>query len=180
LLRVFRHPASDYQPGDDVSTLAEAVFAPDGVGGLKVLSGSYAVRRRGAIQLPRAPVEVPGTILRRAVGVPLAEYLSTRIWKKLGAEGGGGWDVDPTGGKSPSAAWSHGCGLGKARSDAGARGRMERPAGCAAAVDSDAPPRFLEARLAVVPTIGYGYQVWLSRPASGALQKPAQHSAGRR
>jgi CubicO group peptidase (beta-lactamase class C family) len=29
---------------------------------------------------------VLGLVLRRAVGVPLAEYLSTRIWKKLGAE----------------------------------------------------------------------------------------------
>ena len=38
-----------------------------------------------------------GCALRRAVGTTVAEYLSTPIWKKLGAEADAAWDVDQTG-----------------------------------------------------------------------------------
>ncbi len=71
-----------YQPGDDVSTLAEAVFSANGPGALA------AVRQFNKRSMPpgmwfnysSADSEVLGLVLRRAVGVPLTDYLSTRSW----------------------------------------------------------------------------------------------------
>jgi CubicO group peptidase (beta-lactamase class C family) len=41
--------------------------------------------------------EVLGFVVSRAVRMPLADYLSTRIWQKLGAESDAAWAIDPTG-----------------------------------------------------------------------------------
>jgi CubicO group peptidase (beta-lactamase class C family) len=44
-----------------------------------------------------AETEVLGLVVARATGVPLAEYLSTRIWRRLGAEADAAWAVDAGG-----------------------------------------------------------------------------------
>ena len=41
--------------------------------------------------------EVLGLVVSRAVHMPLADYLATRIWQKLGAESDAAWAIDPTG-----------------------------------------------------------------------------------
>jgi CubicO group peptidase (beta-lactamase class C family) len=41
--------------------------------------------------------EVLGLVLTGAVKMPLAEYLSSRIWRKLGAEADAAWTIDTTG-----------------------------------------------------------------------------------
>ena len=38
-----------------------------------------------------------GLVVSRAVHMPLADYLATRIWQKLGAESDAAWAIDPTG-----------------------------------------------------------------------------------
>lgn len=35
-----------------------------------------------------------GMVLERATGVPVAEYLETRLWQPMGAEGDGSWSLD--------------------------------------------------------------------------------------
>jgi CubicO group peptidase (beta-lactamase class C family) len=35
-----------------------------------------------------------GMILERATSMPVSEYLETRLWKPMGAEGNGSWDMD--------------------------------------------------------------------------------------
>lgn len=44
-----------------------------------------------------ADTEVLGLVVARATGAPLAEYLGTRIWRKLGAEADGAWAADASG-----------------------------------------------------------------------------------
>jgi CubicO group peptidase (beta-lactamase class C family) len=44
-----------------------------------------------------ADSEVLGLVVARATGVPLAEYLSTRIWRRLGAEADAVWGADGAG-----------------------------------------------------------------------------------
>ena len=44
-----------------------------------------------------AETEVLGLVVSRAVHMPLADYLATRIWQKLGAEFDAAWAIDPTG-----------------------------------------------------------------------------------
>jgi CubicO group peptidase (beta-lactamase class C family) len=35
-----------------------------------------------------------GMVLERAIGMPVSEYLETRLWGPMGAEGDGSWDLD--------------------------------------------------------------------------------------
>ena len=65
---------------------------------LRPSSSSAPGRRRPETQFDysSADTEVLGLILSRATHTTLADYLSTRIWKKLGAEADAAWDVDPT------------------------------------------------------------------------------------
>src|SRR6185436_18912468 len=88
-----------YQPDDDVSELGKAVFSANGPGSLAAVKQfNTRVAPPGTrFNYSSAVSEVLGLVLRRAVGVPLTEYLSTRLWKKLGAEVDAGWDVDPSG-----------------------------------------------------------------------------------
>lgn len=37
-----------------------------------------------------------GMVLERTTGMPVSQYLETRLWKPMGAEGGGSWDLDST------------------------------------------------------------------------------------
>jgi CubicO group peptidase (beta-lactamase class C family) len=157
-----------YQPGDDVSTLAAAVFAPDGVGGLEVLKRfNTRVAPPGTrFNYSSADSEVLGLILRRAVGVPLAEYLSTRIWKKLGAEAEAAWDVDPTGQEITFCCmvarlrdWAR---LGLMLAHEGAwNGQQIVPRQWILDATTAVPGSYL-APGGQMPTIGYGYQVWLA------------------
>lgn len=88
-----------YQPGDDVNKLAYAVFAPDGVGALAVIKQfNTRVAPPGAqFNYSSADTELLGLVLNRATKMPVAQYLSTRIWQKLGAEAEAAWDVDQSG-----------------------------------------------------------------------------------
>jgi len=110
---------------------------------------------------------VLGLVLRNAVGVPLTEYLSTRIWKKLGAEADAGWDVDPSGQEITFCCmlatlrdWAR---LGLMLANDGAwNGQQIVPRQWVVDATTVVPGSYLAAGERTGPT-GYGYQVWVSQ-----------------
>jgi CubicO group peptidase (beta-lactamase class C family) len=158
----------NYQPGDDVSKLGAAVFAPDGVGGLEVLKRfNTRVAPPGTrFNYSSADSEVLGLVLRRAVGMTLTEYLSTRIWKKLGAEADAAWDVDSTGQEITFCCmvatlrdWAR---LGLMLANDGAwNGQQIVPRQWILDATTTTSDSYL-APGGQMATIGYGYQVWIS------------------
>lgn len=88
-----------YQPGDDIFKLEAALLWDHAVGAVK------ALRQFNTREAPpntrnsysSADTEVLGLVVSRAVHMPLADYLSSRIWQKLGAESDAAWAIDPTG-----------------------------------------------------------------------------------
>lgn len=89
----------DYNGRDDVSRLTYAVLHPQSRG------GSAAVRQfNDRIAAPgerwsyaSAETQVLGLVLRAAIGRPIAEYLSERIWQPIGAEADASWVIDTSG-----------------------------------------------------------------------------------
>jgi CubicO group peptidase (beta-lactamase class C family) len=88
-----------YQPGDDITKFHGAVLRDDPVGAIAALK-QFNTRDAPAgtrFSYSSAETEVLGLVVSRAVRMPLADYLSTRIWSKLGAEVDAAWAIDPTG-----------------------------------------------------------------------------------
>ncbi|WP_119420177.1 serine hydrolase domain-containing protein [Desertibaculum subflavum] len=89
----------DYDGSDDVSKLSRATLSPTGIGGLAVL-GQFNERIAEPGQrhyYASSETEVLGLVLAAAVGRPLSDYLSERIWQPIGAESDASWQIDPTG-----------------------------------------------------------------------------------
>ena len=105
-------------------------------------------------------------MLARAVRMPLAEYLSTRIWKKLGAEADAAWDVDPTGHElgfccmvATLRDWAR---LGLMLAHDGAwNGQQIVPRQWLLEATTAVPGSYLAAG-GQMTAVGYGYQVWLA------------------
>ena len=102
---------------------------------------------------------VAGEIIRAATGMPLAEYLSERIWKKVGMEADANWWLDAPGGIEIA-----GSGLSATLRDYGRFARFVLEDGC---IDTRRVVRagwFAESTARTttrgVPR-GYGYQWWL-------------------
>ena len=88
-----------YQPGDDSTKLIAALVpanAPGAIAAVKQFNTRVAPPGT-RFNYSSADTEVLGLVVSRAVHRPLADYLSARIWKKLGAEADAGWMVDPSG-----------------------------------------------------------------------------------
>jgi CubicO group peptidase (beta-lactamase class C family) len=88
-----------YQPGDDIFKLQASLLWPNAVGAVAAL---HQFNTRDAAPETRfsyssAETEVLGLVVSRAVHMNLADYLSSRIWQKLGAESDAAWAIDPTG-----------------------------------------------------------------------------------
>jgi CubicO group peptidase (beta-lactamase class C family) len=88
-----------YKPEDDIAKFHGAVLRDNPVGAVAALrmfnTRDAAAGTRFAYASSEA--EVLGLVVSRAVRMPLADYLSTRIWQKLGAETDAAWAIDPTG-----------------------------------------------------------------------------------
>ncbi len=89
----------NYRPDDDVSKLAKGLMAPGAPGSLQTVRqfNQRAAPPGTRFSYSSADSQVLGMVLRRAVGMPLTEYLSKRIWMPLGAEADAGWELDTTG-----------------------------------------------------------------------------------
>jgi CubicO group peptidase (beta-lactamase class C family) len=157
-----------YRPGDDVSRLAASLFSADGPGALAVVRqfNTRAAPPGTRFNYSSADSEVLGLVLRRAVGMPLTDYLSTRLWQRLGAEADAAWDVDASGQEITFCCmvatlrdWAR---LGLMLAHDGAwNGRQIVPRPWLLEATTAAPGSYLAAGGQMAAT-GYGYQVWLS------------------
>jgi CubicO group peptidase (beta-lactamase class C family) len=85
-----------YEPGDDSWKLGLKLVERGAVAAV----GQFNTRAAPAgtrWNYSGADTEVLGLVVSRAVHMTLSDYLSTRIWAKMGMEADAGWDVDRTG-----------------------------------------------------------------------------------
>ena len=91
--------SENYDGKDDISVLARKTLFGLGMGGVdSVLSFKERANPPGTkFQYASAETQVLGLVLRAATGLTLAEYLSAKIWRPMGAEADASWLVDAGG-----------------------------------------------------------------------------------
>jgi len=157
-----------YQPDDDSTKLVRNLVAAAAPGAIVAVRqfNTRAAAPGTRFNYSSADTEVLGLVVSRAVHRPLADYLSDRIWKKLGAEADAGWLTDPTGQELAFCCmvarlrdWAR-FGLMLAH-DGQWNGQQIVPKQWI--LDSTTVPKdsyLAPGRLS--PILGYGYQVWIS------------------
>src|SRR3989442_305541 len=92
----------DYSGRDDVARLAADTFRQVGAGGVEAVTpyDKRAVPAGTKFSYASVETQVLGLVLRNAVGRPVAEDLSEKIWKPIGAEADATWLVDRSGQES--------------------------------------------------------------------------------
>jgi CubicO group peptidase (beta-lactamase class C family) len=88
-----------YSGADDVATLARLSILGESEGGAAtVLPFNERERPPGQrYHYASGDTQVLGLVVRHATGKPLAEYLSEKIWKPMGAEADASWLIDKGG-----------------------------------------------------------------------------------
>jgi CubicO group peptidase (beta-lactamase class C family) len=158
----------DYDGKDDVTELAYKTLYHRGPGGADSVA-SFTTRERPAgtkFYYASAESEVLGLVLRAAVGQPLSQYLSEKIWQPMGAEADATWITDASGYETGYMGinatlrdWGR---LGLLLANDGALdGRQIIPAGWVKAATSAEAPH-LQPGVATQFN-GYGYQTWIVR-----------------
>src|SRR5438445_2515895 len=156
----------NYQPGEDIISLHQALLGKEAVG---VIAALRQFNTRDAppntrIAYASSETEVLGLVVSRAVHMPLADYLATRIWQKLGAESDAAWAIDSTGQEvaycrliATLRDWAR---VGVMLANDGAwNGPHTVPRQWL--LDATSVPRDSYLRNTIAPSWGYGYQVWL-------------------
>ena len=160
----------EYDGKDDAAELMRRTIGKLGPGGVDTV---YPIRKRDIPPATRfryssADTQVLALALRAAVGMPLADYLSQKIWQPMGAEADASWFVDAGGFEvgymginATLRDWGR---LGMLLANDGAlNGRQIIPAEWVKAMTTP------EARHLVVGVAtrnnGYGYQTWLIDPS---------------
>ena len=89
----------EYNGRDDITELARRTLYQQGPGGVQaVLPFNTRIRPAGEkFYYASAETEVLSLVVRAAVGKPLADYLSEKIWQPMGAEADASWLVDGRG-----------------------------------------------------------------------------------
>jgi CubicO group peptidase (beta-lactamase class C family) len=90
-----------YQAGDDNEILTARSYKQQSAGGPDTLA-PFAAREREVPAGTRFSYASSETVtlalaLRAAVGIPLADYLSEKVWKPMGAEADASWLIDAAG-----------------------------------------------------------------------------------
>jgi CubicO group peptidase (beta-lactamase class C family) len=160
-----------YQPGDDIFKFHGAVLRSNPVGGIAAIRQFNTREAAPGTRFAYASIEteVLGLVVSRAVRMPLADYLTTRIWQKLGAESDAAWAIDPTGQEVAYCCfiatlrdWAR---LGLMLANDGAwNGEQIVPRQWlldATLLDATAVPRDSYLRNTIAQSWGYGYQVWI-------------------
>ena len=151
---------------DDAALLLRKTIGKQGPGGVDAV---LHIRERDLPPATRfryssADTQVLGLVLRAAVGMPLADYLSQRIWQPMGAEVDATWLVDAGGFETGYIGinatlrdWGR---LGMLLANDGAlNGRQIIPAGWVKAMTT---PEAAHLVVGVATRFnGYGYQTWL-------------------
>ena len=117
-----------------------------------------------------------GALLRAAVNVPLAQYLSDRIWARFGMESDATWWLE-----SPDGLEVGGSGLSATLRDYGRFGLFLLGGGKAGGarilpewwVADAGSPKVVGGR-----TVDYGYMLWLMANASGTIHEGAFEARG--
>jgi len=160
-----------YQQGDDNAILTARTYKQQSAGGPDTLA-PFAAREREVPAGTRFYYASSETVtltlaLRAAVGMPLADYLSAKVWKPMGAEADASWLIDAAGfevgfvGLNATLRDYGRLGLLLANEGA-AEGRQIVPAGWVRAMTSADAPHLRYG--AALPVAGYGYQTWLIDP----------------
>jgi CubicO group peptidase (beta-lactamase class C family) len=160
----------NYDGHDDISKLIRDLFRPDTPGvAAAVKQFNTRIDPPGTtFRYASIETEILGLVLRRATGVPVADYLREKIWHPLGAEADASWLVDGSGQEATF------CCLNAVLRDYARLGLMLAHNGfwnglqivprqwlLDATSNAPADTHLKPARKA--PTdLGYGYQVWLS------------------
>src|SRR6266850_1213443 len=92
----------EYSGRDDVAQLSADTFRQVGAGGVEAVTRYDQRVLPAGSKFSYASVEtqVLGLVLRNAVGRPVADYLSEKIWQPMGAEADATWLVDRAGQES--------------------------------------------------------------------------------
>ena len=158
-----------YDGSGDSTVLGRKSIAQQGPGGADTVS-TFRTREAPAgtrFYYASAESQVLGLVLRAAVKQPLAEYLSEKIWKPMGAEADATWQVDAggheTGFMGINATLRDWGRFGVLLANDGARdGRQIIPAAWVKAATT-AEADHLKVGTATKYN-GYGYQTWLIHP----------------
>lgn len=155
-----------YQPDDDIFKLHMALLGKDPIG---AVAGLRQFNTRVAPPNTRfayasSETEVLGLVVSRAVQMPLADYLATKIWQRLGAESDAAWAIDPAGQEVAYCCfiatlrdWAR---LGLMLANDGAwNGRQIVPRQWLLDATTVPPDSYL--RNTIAQSWGYGYQVWI-------------------
>lgn len=159
----------EYDGADDVSKLWRASTAQLGPGGAAAVTPfNKRIRPAGeTFYYASAETQVLGLVLTAAIGMPLADYLSDRIWRPMGAEAGASWIVDLAGQESTYCCFNavlrdYGrLGLLLARDGRGPDGRQLIPADWVKAATTVRPEDAHLAPRKATRYYGYGYQTWI-------------------
>jgi CubicO group peptidase (beta-lactamase class C family) len=156
--------SENYDGRDDVSVLNRKTVYQQGPGGVDTVS-TFTQRERPAgerFHYASGDSEVLGLVLRAAVGKPLAEYLSEKIWQPMGAEADASWLTDAGGFETGY------MGINATLRDWGRLGMLLANDG---ELDGKQiiPAEWVKAAtVAQAPHgqgVAYGYQTWIIRPA---------------
>jgi CubicO group peptidase (beta-lactamase class C family) len=158
----------EYSGRDDVAQLSADTFRQVGAGGVEAVTRYDQRVLPAGSKFSYASVEtqVLGLVLRNAVGRPVADYLSEKIWQPMGAEADATWLVDRTGQEATycciNAVLRDYARLGVLLAhDGNWRGRQIIPAAWIAEATRARPePSHLKPGVAT-PFFGYGYQTWI-------------------
>jgi CubicO group peptidase (beta-lactamase class C family) len=158
----------NYSGRDDVARLAADTFLQTGPGGVEAVTpfNERAVPAGTKFSYASVETQVLGLVLRNAVGRPVAEYLSEKIWRPMGAEADATWLVDRAGQESTycciNAVLRDYARLGLLLAhDGNWRGRQIIPAAWIEEATRVHPEQGHLKPGVATPYLGYGYQVWI-------------------
>ena len=173
-IRALLHMASglayreDYDGQDDAAKLNRGLFARNGQGAVATLRQFEAREAAPGTKwrYKGADTETLGLVLMAATGMPVADYLASRIWQKIGAEAGAAWGIDTAGKEAAFCClnatlrdWAR---LGALLAQDGAwEGQQIIPAAWVRAATSVQAPYLAPGPAGTGSSYGYGYQVWL-------------------
>jgi CubicO group peptidase (beta-lactamase class C family) len=157
-----------YSGRDDVAQLARNTFLLQGPGGVEAVTAfnERAVPAGTKFSYASVETQVLGLVLRAATGQPVADYLSEKIWRPMGAEADAAWLIDRSGQESTycclNAVLRDYARLGLLLAHEGKwNGRQIIPAAWITEATSVRPEQGHLAPGVATPGLGYGYQTWI-------------------
>jgi CubicO group peptidase (beta-lactamase class C family) len=155
-----------YSGSDDIAMLVRLSLLAESDGGAATVL-PFRTRDRapgGRFHYASGDTQILGLVLRAATAKPLAEYLSEKIWRPMGAEADASWLIDKAGYEigyaGVNATVRDYARLGMLLANDGALdGRQIIPAGWVLAATTPSAAQFEPGQTGSV--LGYGYQTWI-------------------